>query len=200
MAAGPLSRLGDDTRQGVVVKVKRATSVSATSRRPTKPVEASAAGPDGPSTFEKPRGARGSASADDWIRVQVNHIAAPQGSHRQGFGKSVKETNPRTEPYRQAVADACEGYIDDRDDWVPLDGHLQAEFIFYLPPAPKSDPDRPYPNVAPDLDKLIRSTCDGITRGKLWKDDARLVDVRAMKLHADSLEDTRVLISVRRIA
>lgn len=140
-----------------------------------------------------------------WVEVYVEHLAAPQGSHRQGFGKSVRETNPRTEPYRHAVAEACEDYTEEWSDmlsseWVPLDGHLELDVVFKMLPPPKADPNRPYPNVAPDLDKLIRSTCDGITRGRLWKDDARLVRVSAAKVHAESPQDTGVLIRVRKLA
>ena len=137
---------------------------------------------------------------EQWVEVYVEHLAAPQGSHRQGFGKSVRETNPRTEPYRHAVAEACEDYTERYDDWVPLDGHLELDVVFKMLPPPKADPGRPYPNVAPDLDKLLRSTCDGITRGQLWKDDARLVRVSAAKVHAESPQDTGVLIRVRKLA
>lgn len=132
---------------------------------------------------------------DGVLEVYVPHIAAPQGSHRQGFGKSVRETNPKTEPYRQAVADACERELENWI-WTPLDGPLAMDVSFYMPPPPKSDPDRRYPHVAPDLDKLLRSTCDGLTRGKVWKDDARLVEVTARKVHAERLEHTGVRIRV----
>ena len=50
--------------------------------------------------------------------------------------------------------------------------------------------------MAPDLDKLLRSTCDGITRGRIWKDDARCVTITAMKQHAATMEDTGALIKV----
>lgn len=131
----------------------------------------------------------------DVVDLWVPHIAAPQGSHRQGFGKSVRETNPKTEPYRQAVADACEKWLDDWV-WTPLDGPLGMRVVFYMPPPPKSDPGRRYPHIAPDLDKLLRSTCDGITRGRIWKDDARLVEVTALKVHAETLEKTGVDIRI----
>jgi Holliday junction resolvase RusA-like endonuclease len=52
--------------------------------------------------------------------------------------------------------------------------------------------------VPPDLDKLIRSTCDGITRGKLWVDDARVVRIEAEKQHAATPQETGVHIFVKR--
>lgn len=167
-----------------------------TSRRPAKPGQ----GPEGnPSEGWDAPVELGNAPVDGWITIEVPHLAAPQGSHRQGFGKSVQETNPKTEPYRHAVAEACERWCDQHFLGEPLllDGHLEAEFVFRMRPAPKSDPDRPSPNVAPDLDKLVRSTFDGLTRGKLWKDDARCVKVTAEKIHAVSEEGTGVTIRVR---
>ena len=136
----------------------------------------------------------------DWVTVEVDHLAAPQGSHRQGFGKSVKESNPRTEPYREAVADACRQWHDEHFLGEPLllDGPLELDVVFRMMPAPASDPDRRYPHVAPDLDKLLRATCDGITRGQLWKDDARCTRVVAEKVHASSPETTGVTLRVRR--
>lgn len=138
---------------------------------------------------------RHTAEEHGWWHVRVDHLAAPQGSHRQGFGKSVRETNPKTEPYRHAVAEACENALP--TDWEPLDGYLEARIIFWMMPPPKSDPDRPHPNVAPDIDKLLRSTFDGITRGRLWKDDARVVAVGAEKRHAATEQETGVDIYVR---
>ena len=160
-----------------------------TSRRPQKPGRSAA----GQTPAEMTPGELGSASGDDWVRVRVDWIAAPQGSHKQGFGKSVRETNPKTEPYRQAVADACEDVLDE-----PLDGFLEARIDFYMPPI-ASDPDRPYPNTAPDIDKLVRSTFDGISRGRLWKDDARVVGLTTWEYFAPSLEETHVDIAVRRV-
>lgn len=136
----------------------------------------------------------------EWVDGQVltlwvPHIAAPQGSHKQGFGKSVRETNPRTEPYRQAVADACERELENWI-WTPLDGPVAMSITFYMPPL-KTDPDRYWCIGVPDLDKVLRSTCDGLTKGKVWKDDARLVMLDQVKMvHAKTLEDTGVDIRV----
>lgn len=178
------------------------TTVSPGRRQPTKPMEAPA-GQDGRTgsnkSVELGNDSAAALQPPDAIHIHVAHLAAPQGSHRQGFGKSVRETNPKTEPYRHAVAQACEDYTEVFDDWEPLDGHLELSVVFWMMPPPKADPDRPFPNVAPDLDKLIRSTCDGITRGKLWKDDARVVRIVAEKEHATSVEQTGVDFTVRKL-
>lgn len=149
-----------------------------TSRRPSKPEEHAPVGlgnlPDG-----------------DWVTVEVEHLPAPQGSHRQGFGKSVRETNPRTQPYREAVAKACAPML--------LDGPLEAQYVFRLMPAPKSDPHREFHTTPPDLDKLERATNDGLKMGKLIADDARISLVTySEKVHASTELETGATIRVRR--
>ncbi len=52
-------------------------------------------------------------------------------------------------------------------------------------PRPKTV-NRLRPNVKPDLDKLIRSTCDGLKTGGLFTDDALIVEIRASKYYADN--------------
>jgi Holliday junction resolvase RusA-like endonuclease len=133
--------------------------------------------------------------------IWVPHIAAPQGSHKQGFGKSVRETNPKTEPYREAVAAACERYIEDDlgaigDEWVPFNKACALSATFHMPPL-KSAPERHWVIGPPDLDKVLRATCDGLTRGKVWKDDARLARLERIDMvHAKTLEETGVRIEV----
>jgi Holliday junction resolvase RusA-like endonuclease len=36
---------------------------------------------------------------------------------------------------------------------------------------------RTYPSVYPDVDKLVRSTMDGLTDAGIWRDDALVVDL-----------------------
>lgn len=165
------------------------------SRRPAKPVSKAAGQVPAAMAPVEPVGG---VPDGDWVRVRVDWIAAPQGSHKQGFGKSVRETNPKTEPYRQAVADACEAEMDNWV-WKQLDGYLEVRLDFYMPPPPKSDPDRRFPNTPPDIDKLVRSTFDGISRSKMWKDDARVVGMTVWEYFAPSLEETHVDIAIREV-
>lgn len=63
--------------------------------------------------------------------------------------------------------------------WEPLDGPLVASMVFTLP-KPASAPKRrqTWPQSAPDLSKLLRSTEDALTTAGIWRDDARVVDYR----------------------
>lgn len=167
-----------------------------TSRRPAKPGQ----GPEGnPSEGWDAPVELGNAPVDGWITIEVPHLAAPQGSHRQGFGKSVRETNPKTEPYRRAVADACERWHDAhrRGEPLLLDCPLEVELMYRLMPVPKGDPNRAFHFTKPDIDKLERATFDGLQMGKLIKDDARISRSVHEKVHAVSEEATGVTIRVR---
>ena len=42
------------------------------------------------------------------------------------------------------------------------------------------------PDKVPDLDKLLRSTCDGLTQAALIVDDALIVRIKARKVYADN--------------
>jgi hypothetical protein len=61
----------------------------------------------------------------------------------------------------------------------PMDTPVEIALVFYLP-KPKTVK-REWPSVKPDLDKLIRSTFDGLTTGGLYTDDALVVAVSASK-------------------
>lgn len=155
--------------------------------------------PSGGQRTGKPEPAARTWRRDDRFEVWVAHIAAPQGSHKQGFGKSVRETNPKTEPYRQAVADAITAKLEEYEDWQALNGACALAATFYMPPL-KSDPDRHWVTGPPDLDKVLRATCDGITRSGLWKDDARLAKIDDLRMiHARTMEETGVLLTVREL-
>ena len=42
-----------------------------------------------------------------------------------------------------------------------------------------------HPGKKPDIDKLLRSTLDGLGESGIWRDDAQVVEVVARKLYAD---------------
>ena len=48
----------------------------------------------------------------------------------------------------------------------------------------------------PDLDKLVRSVKDGLTR-VAWKDDSQVIDVKAMKRYADEGTAPHAVITIQ---
>lgn len=97
-------------------------------------------------------------------------------------------------PWRKAVADACHNLP---SDYEKLLGPVRVEVTFYLSrPASVKLSKRAFPIVPPDLDKLLRSTLDGISQGLdgvvghglLWGDDALVIEVLARKFYADDRE------------
>ena len=71
------------------------------------------------------------------------------------------------------------------------------EIDFYLPrPASIKISKRAFPIVPPDIDKLCRSTLDGISQGLngkvgdglVWADDSLVVELIARKYYADDRE------------
>jgi Holliday junction resolvase RusA-like endonuclease len=122
---------------------------------------------------------------------------APQGSKRGFYNKQTKrvhmvESSDKVKPWRQAVTHAVL-----EADIGEVVGALSVELYFLLP-RPKSHygtgrnvsklkPSSPdFPAVRPDLDKLVRSTLDGLDDGGLFEDDSRVVRIRAEKWYAKS--------------
>lgn len=59
----------------------------------------------------------------------------------------------------------------------PMDGALVARFVFTMPkPASAPKTRRTYPNKKPDIDKILRSTMDALTKAGVYVDDARVVE------------------------
>ncbi len=145
------------------------------------------------------------------MKIVVYGQPAPQGSKRfMGVhgGKGVmKESSAKVKPWRQDVKAAAEAVIALRNlaPWEPMDGPLLLVVAFTLP-APQSLPKRrvSYPSKLPDLSKLVRSTEDALTSAGVWRDDARVVECRAVKTypigtlgaHADALHSPGAVIEV----
>lgn len=127
------------------------------------------------------------------MKIVVYGDPAPQGSKSfkgiHGGRAVLAESSKRVAPWRQDVKAAAESEIIRYDDWMPLDCPLVLVVVFTLP-APQSLPKRraSYPSKLPDLSKLVRSTEDALTAAGVWKDDARVVECRAIKTYpADTL-------------
>lgn len=150
------------------------------------------------------------------MKIVVYGDPAPQGSKsfKGTFnGKDGRqhaklvESSKRVAPWRQDVKAAAEAAIAIRNlaPWEPLDCPLLLVVVFTLP-APKSLPKRSasYPSKLPDLSKLVRSTEDALTSAGVWRDDARVVECRALKTypigtlgaHADALHSPGAVIEV----
>ena len=112
------------------------------------------------------------------IEIIVYGTPAPQGSKRH-VGKGIMiEASQKVKPWREAVKWAVRESERRMRPEVPL--CVDITFTLVKPAsAPKRA--RSWPMRKPDLDKLVRSTFDALTESGVWQDDARVVEVSAMK-------------------
>lgn len=120
------------------------------------------------------------------IRLTVYGEPAPQGSKRHVGGGQMIESSKKVAPWRQDVVAAARRLLD-TSGGPPIAGPVHVRIVFTLP-APKSLPKRraSLPCRKPDLDKLVRSTFDGLKTGGVWVDDAQAVSVYAVKSYPAS--------------
>lgn len=115
----------------------------------------------------------------------VAGIPAPQGSksaYVRGGRAVVVEGGSKTgrdkhKAWRAAVTDTAS----EARDGHTFNGPVSVDLHFVMP-RPKSVR-RAYPAVKPDLDKLIRSTLDGLTDAQVWTDDALAIELTALKVY-----------------
>ena len=123
------------------------------------------------------------------IRMRIYGTPAPQGSKRHVGGGRMIESSKKVAPWREAVVSEALrlGYCDER-----IDEPCMVRITFYLQrPAGHSgvhgikSSAPTHPAKVPDLDKLIRSTLDGLTQASVLIDDSRVVGIDALKIYAD---------------
>lgn len=120
----------------------------------------------------------------------------PQGSKTVGTAKSgrrfVREDNPETGPWRQAVASAALAAMNGRQ-LRPGPLRMRVVLVFARPAGHfgtgrntgRLKPSAPlYCRTRPDLDKLLRALGDALT-GIVFRDDAQIVDVHAEKHYGE---------------
>ena len=116
---------------------------------------------------------------------------APQGS-KNGFVKNGRvvlvESSKKVKPWREAVARTTQAQVP-----CPLQNAVEVALVFHLP-RPKTVT-RKWPAVKPDLDKLVRSTFDGLTTGGLYTDDALVITLSASKQYATDRIGCQVIAS-----
>ena len=118
----------------------------------------------------------------------VSGLPAPQGSKRHVGGGVLVESSKKVKPWRQAVAAAASA------EGIRITGpvHVFLGFWFVRPQSHyrtgrnahmlrEDAPLRPTSRAHGDLDKLARSTLDGLVAGGLISDDDYVVDLLAQK-------------------
>ncbi|MFD7922601.1 RusA family crossover junction endodeoxyribonuclease [Streptomyces sp. NPDC059740] len=151
------------------------------------------------------------------LTIVVHGRPAPQGSkkyagHRRNAASGrvsavLVEQSKRVKPWRALVTAATqEARVVSRIGTVPvhlptLDGPLGVEVVFtVLKPASAPKRKRIWPTTrhSGDLDKLLRSTFDGIADAGAVVDDSRIIRVTALKTfpgeHPDALDAPGALI------
>ena len=128
--------------------------------------------------------------------IQVYGNPAPQGSKKfMGTTKAGRgilvEANSRTTPWRADVMTAARAVLDELGRPAPMEGAIVARMVFsFLRPASVKRAKRPFPSVAPDLSKLVRSTEDALTAAGVWRDDALVVGyTRLFKVYCGEDEE-----------
>lgn len=145
------------------------------------------------------------------LTIVVHGRPAPQGSkkyagHRRNSASGrisavLVEQSKRVKPWRALVTRAAMNTMLDSGLTEPLDGPLEAEIVFtVLKPASAPKRRRTWPTTrhSGDVDKLIRSTFDGIADAEAVIDDARIIRVTAIKTfpgeHPEALPEPGALI------
>lgn len=124
--------------------------------------------------------------------ITVHGTPAPQGSKRHVGGGRMVESSKAVEPWREAVkAAAGRAMTASPDLCTVLRCPVEVEAAFYLR-RPKwhygtgrnallvKESAPPRPHGKPDIDKLLRSTLDGLTAA-VFDDDAQVVSVTGSK-------------------
>lgn len=123
------------------------------------------------------------------IAFTVHGTPAPQGSKtamRTPSGRTVLlDGRTRTQRDAHAVwrhAVTLAAVTAAADTFEPFAGPVAVSVVFRFP-RPKSWPNRrgAWKDTAPDLDKLLRSTLDGLTDAGVWRDDAQVCRIVATK-------------------
>lgn len=117
------------------------------------------------------------------VAFDIIGIPGPQGSKRHVGRGVMVESSKKVGPWRDSVALAGRAAMAGRP---PLDGPLTLTITFRFPATSSwraADKVRGWrwKDRTPDLDKLLRSTLDGLTTAGVVADDARIVEVTAGK-------------------
>jgi Holliday junction resolvase RusA-like endonuclease len=112
----------------------------------------------------------------------------------------VPQSSSKLAEWDALVATAAKNAMRGR---LPFDGPVRVELTFLLE-RPKSHTKAqravPWASGKPDVDKLTRAVFDTFSTAAVWTDDARAVDVRAVKRYPDGFEQAGVIVRIEALA
>ena len=131
----------------------------------------------------------------EWTTLTVLGNPAPQGSKKHVGDGVMIESSKAVKPWREAVVWQCKGK-------AMIHGPVEVDIVFTLAKPLKVPKERNgYPSCPPDIDKLLRSTFDGLKTAGIFEDDSRVVKVTAEKrYHPPGSIWTGATIMIRRAA
>jgi crossover junction endodeoxyribonuclease RusA len=125
------------------------------------------------------------------VIIHVNGLPAPMGSKRHVGRGVMVESSKRVGPWRDAVRTETQSAMNGGSPFLTA---VRVRLIFHLPrpmshTTPKgvlraAAPDYPVSRRHGDLDKLARSTADGLVDGGALVDDSQIVELHAFKRYA----------------
>ncbi|MCK2199180.1 RusA family crossover junction endodeoxyribonuclease [Corynebacterium callunae] len=125
------------------------------------------------------------------ISFFVPGLPAPQGSKRHVGNGRLIESSKKVKPWRHAVTTHSKRHLH-----TPLDGAVSLDVIFVMPRPKAWGKQRQDPMIQrPDIDKLLRSTLDGLT-GIAIHDDSQVTHITAHKRRASRDEPTGAHITI----
>jgi crossover junction endodeoxyribonuclease RusA len=138
---------------------------------------------------------------DRWVIIlaRAYGIPAPQGSKRHVGRGVMVESSKKVKPWRQAVVAAI---LEQRDPFIYFAGatRVSIEFIMPRPKALARKKLTPHHVKAPDIDKLLRATFDGITDSGVWIDDSIVCRVDSLtKRYAEPEEAAGAVILIEEL-
>jgi Holliday junction resolvase RusA-like endonuclease len=135
------------------------------------------------------------------IEFEVLGMPSPQGSKRAfvvgGKARMTDMGSTKAVAWRDSVSATAR---DIAADVGKLDGPLalSVEFRFPMPASRKRavrEQGRAWKVTAPDIDKLLRCLCDGLSAGGLIADDARFCEIDATKVEVTTWTGAIVTLS-----
>jgi Holliday junction resolvase RusA-like endonuclease len=113
------------------------------------------------------------------MEIEVRWVPAQQGSLKHiGKGRLIHTNKTEINDWRNAVMNRVEAYRERiPEHGLPYTGAVWMRLVVSVARPPSvSRRKRPYPSVAPDLDKLMRSVGDALTKCGVVSDDALIVE------------------------